>query len=103
MVCVSTNHIPHHPGARYLPVVWCNLKIHSFSKNQSRVVKGQADWEKFFEQVGANEIRSCLGKTPTWTKKFERPALLAQNPMLAGRCSSLLLVLLSNVYVAYPE
>jgi hypothetical protein len=65
MVCVSTNHIPHHPGARYLPVVWCNLKIHSFSKNQSRVVKGQADWEKFFEQVGANEIRSCWWKTST--------------------------------------
>ena len=60
MVCVSTNHFPHHPGARYLPVVWCNLKIHSFSKNQSRVVKGQADWEKFFEQVGANEIWSYI-------------------------------------------
>jgi hypothetical protein len=52
MVCAFTNHFTHHPGARYLPVVWCNHKIHSFGKNQSRVVKGQADWEKFFEQVG---------------------------------------------------
>jgi hypothetical protein len=52
-------------GVQYLPVVWCNHKIHSFGKNQSRVVKRQADWQKFFEQVGANEIWRCWWKTPT--------------------------------------
>jgi hypothetical protein len=64
MVCVSTNHFPHQFGAQTLPVVWCNHKIHSFSKNQSRVVKGQADWQKFFEQVGAKEIWSCWSLWP---------------------------------------
>jgi hypothetical protein len=56
----STNHFPHQFAAQTLPVVWCNHKIHSFSNNQSRVVKGQDDWEKFFEQVGTNEIWSYI-------------------------------------------
>jgi hypothetical protein len=28
-------------------------------------VRGQADWQQFFEQVGANEIWRCWWKTPT--------------------------------------
>ncbi len=57
---VSINHFPHQFGAKSLPVVWCNHKIHSFDKTQSRFVKGQADWQKFFEQVGASEIWSYI-------------------------------------------
>ena len=34
----STNYFPHQIGAQTLPVVWCNHKIHSFDKIQSRFV-----------------------------------------------------------------
>jgi hypothetical protein len=66
---VSTNHFPHQIGAQTLPVVWCNHKIHSFDKTQSRFVKGQADWQKFFEQVGASEIWRCWSLWPWRPKK----------------------------------
>jgi hypothetical protein len=60
----STNNFPHQIGGQTLPVVWCNHKIRSFGKIQSRVVKGQTDRQKFFEQVGANQILRCWSLWP---------------------------------------
>jgi hypothetical protein len=55
-----------HTNLPRKPCLWFGVtnNIHSFGKIQSRVVKGQADWEKFFGQVGTNEIWRCWSLWP---------------------------------------